>query len=129
MDRVAVLGGALLGSATIVAAIAWFGTPEAVLGALVVAGAATGAVSRRFQSEFLDAFAAGALAWVVAVTAVAFGFDGMRAANELSRSVLNVGLLMYLAAVAFAPIPGMCAAAGGGLGARVRYAVRDRLGA
>ncbi|MFC3478612.1 hypothetical protein [Halobacterium litoreum] len=129
MDRLAVLGGTAAGATAITVAIVRFGTPEAVLGALLVTGVLTGSVSRRFQSEFLDAFAAGALAWAVAVTVVAFGFDGMAAANEFSRSILNVGLLMYLAAVAFSPLPGLCAAAGGGVGARVQYAVRDRLDA
>ena len=85
----------------------------------------TGAASRSFQSEFLDAFAAGTLGFAVAVTVVSFGFGGVGAANDIYGSRYNFGVLLYLAAVAFSPLPGLCAALGGGVGARLRYAVRD----
>ncbi|SEW03115.1 hypothetical protein [Halobacterium jilantaiense] len=129
MDRLAILAGGAVGAATVTAAVTRAGTPEAVAVALLATGVWTGAVSRSFQSEFLDAFFAGALGWALAVTLVAFAFGGTSTANELSQSVVDVGLLAYLSALGFSVVPGLCAAAGGGAGARIQYVVRDRLGA
>ena len=129
MDRLAVLGGGVAGALAVTAAIASIGTPEAVLVALVATGTATGACSRSFQSEFRDAFFAGALAWALAVTGIAFGFGGVDAASVTIGENYNAGVLVYVAALGFSVVPGLCAAAGGGLGARLQYTVRDRIGA
>lgn len=129
MDKVAVLAGGAVGASAVTAAIARVGTPEAVAVALLAGGAVTGAISRSFQSEFRDAFFAGALSWAVAVTFVTFAFGGAGTANALTHRTVDVGLLTYLSALGFSVVPGLCAAAGGGVGARFRYAARDRLGA
>jgi len=125
MDRAVVLGGSALAATAVTLAIVDVGTPGGVAAALLLAGVLTGAGSRSFQSEFLDAFAAGTLGFAVAVTVVSFGLGGVDAANDLYGTIYNYGVLVYLAAVAFSPVPGLCAALGGGVGARVRYAVLD----
>ena len=125
MDKLAVLGGSAVAATTVTLAIVGVGTPEAVAAALLLSGVLTGAASRSFQSEFLDAFAAGTLGFAVAVTLVSFGFGGIRGANELFGTIYNFGVLVYVAALGFSPVPGLCAAIGGSVGARLQYAVRD----
>ena len=126
MDRLVVLGGSGVAATTVTVGIMTAGTPEAVAAALLLSGVLTGAGSRSFQSEFLDAFAAGTFGFAVAVTLVSFGFGGVRAANALLGSSYNFGVLVYVASLGFSPIPGLCAAIGGSAGARLQYAVRDR---
>lgn len=127
MDRLAVLGGSGVAATTVTLAVLEGGTPEAVAGALLLAGVLTGAASRSFQSEFMDAWAAGTAGFALSVTIVALGFGGIGAANALFGSMYNWGVVVYVAAVAFSPVPGLCAAVGGGVGARLQYAVRDRV--
>jgi hypothetical protein len=129
VDEIAVVGGGVVGAVSVAGAVVSVGTPEAVLVALLAAGVATGAASRAFQSEFRDAFFAGVLAWILAVTAVAFGFGGVDAASTLTGPGYNAGWLVYVAALGFAAVPGLCAAVGGELGARVSDAVSERVDA
>lgn len=124
MDKLAVLSGSVVTAATSTFAVMRVGTPEAVVAALFLAGAFTGAVSRTYQSEFLDAWTAGSIGFALAVTAISFGLGGIADANELYGTIYNFGLVVWVAAVAFSPVPALVAAAGGGFGARVQYAVR-----
>ncbi|MFB6270427.1 MAG: hypothetical protein ABEH83_10810 [Halobacterium sp.] len=128
MDRLAVAGGTVVTAATVTLAVLRAGTPEVVVLALIAAGALTGAASRSFQSEFLDAFAAGAFGFAAAVTVLAWGFGGADAATRFAGRTYNAGILVYLGALTFAPVPGLCAALGGGVGARVRRTVGDAAG-
>jgi len=59
VDRLAILGGTSVAATTVAVAVTRVGTPEAVFGALLLAGVVTGVASRTFQSECLDAFDAG----------------------------------------------------------------------
>jgi hypothetical protein len=123
MDTPVTLGGAAVAAVAVTAALLESGTPETVALALFVAGAVVGATSRSFQSEFLDAYATGALGFALAATAVAWLFDGIGAANALYGEPYNLGLFPWLAGVAFAPVAALVAAAGGEVGARCRYRV------
>jgi hypothetical protein len=125
MDRAVVAGGTVAAAAALTVALLESGTPEAVGLALFLAGAVVGAASRSFQSEFLDAYASGALGFALAVTAVAWVFDGVSAANAFYGAPYNLGLLPWLAGVAFSPVPALVAGAGGEVGARFRYRVTD----
>ena len=127
MDKLAVTAGSAVTTTTVSLAVLEVGTPEAVVGALVLAGVLTGAMSRSFQSEFMDAWAAGTFGVALAVTLVAFGFGGLAEANDIIGSRYNWGVLVYVGMIGFSPVAGLCSAVGGGLGAKLQYAVRDRV--
>ncbi|MFB6071692.1 MAG: hypothetical protein ABEJ88_01855 [Halobacterium sp.] len=128
MDRLGILGGSAVTATTVTVPIVRTGAPEAVVTAVAVAGVLTGAASRNFQSEFVDAFAAGTVGFFAAVTLVALGYAGNAEVNEVVGSQYNVGVLVYLRSLGFSVVAGLVAAVGGGVGAGLRYAASDLAG-
>jgi hypothetical protein len=120
-----VVGGSAVTAPTVALAVMRIGTPEAVVGALLLAGVLTGAASRSFQSEFVDAWAAGVLGFILSVTLVAFGFGGLAEANNIAGTMYNLGALVYVGLIGFSPVVGLVAAVGGGAGAKRQYVVRE----
>lgn len=129
MDRVAVGAGSLVAALALLAALAASGTPEAAILALVVAGALTGALSRNFQSEFLDGWAACTLGTTLAVVVLFGVLGGAGAVNRITGNTYNYGVVAVFGAVAFSPVAGLFGALGGRYGALLRRrlgTVRER---
>jgi hypothetical protein len=129
MDRVAVAAGTLVATLGLLASFVASGTPEAAILALLVAGALTGAVSRNFQSEFLDGWAACTLGTTLAVAALFGVLGAVDAVNRVMGNAYNFGIVAFFGAVALSPVAGLFGALGGRYGALLRRrlgTVRER---